>query len=114
MPQQREAYEETLGRLRRRLRTLYQCTNALFQAESEQALLRSICEILVAGGEIRLAWGGYCEDDAEKTVRPLALARGGGDPEGLKASWGETDNGQGPLGTAAPARPPVWGGCRPP
>src|SRR3989475_10242777 len=101
MPQQREAYEETLGRLRRRQRTLYQCTNALFQAESEQALLRSICEILVAGGEIRLAWVGYCEDDAEKTVRPLALAGDGVDLERLKASWGETDIGQGPVGIAA-------------
>src|SRR3989442_10036359 len=108
MPQQREAYEETLGRLRRRLRTLYQCTNALFQAESEQALLRSICEILVAGGEIRLAWVGYCEDDAEKTVRPLALAGDGVDLERLKASWGETDIGQGPVGIAARTRPACW------
>src|SRR2546425_8110332 len=110
MPQQREAYEETLGRLRRRLRTLYQCTNALFQAESEQALLRSICEILVAGGEIRLAWGGYCEDDAAKTVRPLALAGDGVDLGRLQASWGETDIWQGPLGIAARALPPACGG----
>src|SRR2546427_237504 len=108
MPQQREAYEETLGRLRRRLRTLYQCTNALFQAESEQALLRSICEILVAGGEIRLAWVGYCEDDAEKTVRPLALAGDGVDLERLKASWGETDIGQGPVGIAARTGRACW------
>src|SRR3989442_7167912 len=102
MPQQREAYEETLGRLRRRLRTLYQCTNALFQAESEQALLRSICEILVAGGEIRLAWVGYCEDDAEKTVRPLALGGDGVDPERPKAAWGGTDIRQGAAGNAGP------------
>ncbi len=74
MPEQREAYEDMLGRLNRRLRTLYQCASALVQAESEQALLQSICEILVAGGEIRLAWVGYCEDDAEKTVRPVAQA----------------------------------------
>src|SRR2546428_12074067 len=98
MPQQREAYEETLGRLRRRLRTLYQCTNALFQAESEQALLRSICEILVAGGEIRPAWGGYCEGDAGKTVRPPALARDGGGPEGPQAARGGQGNRQGAVG----------------
>src|SRR3989441_3126191 len=101
MPQRREAYEETLGRLRRRLRTLYQCTNALFQAESEQALLRSICEILVAGGEVRLAWVGYCEDDAEKTVRPVAQAGDGVEYlERLKTSWGEIELGQGPVGVA--------------
>src|SRR2546425_6607578 len=102
MPQQRDAYEEMLGRLNRRLRTLYQCTNALFQAESEQALLRSICEILVAGGEVRLAWVGYCEDDAEKTVRPVAQAGDGVEYlERLKTSWGEIEIGQGPVGIAA-------------
>src|SRR2546425_13293375 len=109
MPQQREAYEETLGRLRRRLRTLYQCTNALLRAESEQALLRSICEILVAGGEGRLAWVGYCEDDAEKTVRPVAQAGDGVEYlERLKTSWGEIELGQGPVGVGGWAGPPGW------
>ena len=70
MPERRETYEAMLGRLDRRFRTLSRCTTALFQAESEQELLRSICETLVAGGEIRLAWVGYCEGNAEKTVRP--------------------------------------------
>src|SRR2546422_93912 len=109
MPQQREAYEETLGRLRRRLRTLYQCTNALFQAESEQALLRSVCEILVAGGEVRLAWVGYCEDDAEKTVRPVAQAGDGVEYlERLKVSWGEVELGQGPVGIAVRTGHACW------
>jgi hypothetical protein len=52
MPEQRESYEEVLGRLNRRLRTLHECARTLFQAESEQELLQSICEILVAGGEL--------------------------------------------------------------
>ena len=109
MPHEREAYEETLGRLRRRLRTLYQCTNALFQAESEQALLRSICEILVAGGEVRLAWVGYCEDDAEKTVRPVAQAGDGVEYlERLKVSWGEMELGQGPVGIAVRTGHACW------
>src|SRR5207249_1613204 len=109
MSQQREAYGETLGRLRRRLRTLHQCTNALLQAESEQALLRSICEILVAGGDVRLAWVGYCEDDAEKTVRPVAQAGDGvEDLERLKTSWGEMEIDQGPVGIAARTGHPCW------
>jgi len=109
MPHEREAYEETLGRLRRRLRTLYQCTNALFQAESEQALLRSVCEILVAGGEVRLAWVGYCEDDAEKTVRPVAQAGDGVEYlERLKVSWGEVELGQGPVGIAVRTGHACW------
>jgi hypothetical protein len=56
--EQCEAYEEILNRLNRRLRTLSECNSALFQAESEQELLQSICDILVAGGEFRLAWIG--------------------------------------------------------
>jgi len=109
MPERREAYEEILGRLNRRLRTLYQCTGALFQAESEQELLQSICEILVASGEVRLAWIGYCEDDAEKTVRPVARAGYGLDYlERVKTSWGELETGQGPVGIAARTGNACW------
>src|SRR6195256_5125870 len=101
MPEQREAYEEILGRLNRRLRTLHECTSMFFQAESEQELLQSICEILVAGGEVRLAWIGYCEDDAEKTIRPVARAGNGLDYlERVEISWGHSDAGQGPVGRA--------------
>src|SRR6267143_2094867 len=109
MPEQREAYEEILGRLNRRLRALYRCTSAFFQAESEQELLQSICDILVAGGEVRLAWIGYCEDDAEKTVRPVAQAGSGLDYlERVKTSWGEMAAGQGPPGIAARTGKASW------
>ncbi len=56
MQEQRDKNDEILDRLNRRLRTLYECTGALFQAESEQELLQSICDILVAGGEF--GWPG--------------------------------------------------------
>jgi signal transduction histidine kinase len=109
MPDQREAYEETLGRLNRRLRTLYQCTSTFLQAESEQELLQSTCEILVEGGEVRLAWIGYCEDDAEKTIRPVAQAGYGlDDLERVKTSWGEMETGQGPAGIAARTGNACW------
>src|SRR5882724_250496 len=109
MPEQREAYEKILGRLNRRLRTLYRCTSTFFQAESEQELLQSICDILVAGGEVRLAWIGYCEDDAEKTVRPVAQAGYGLDYlERVRTSWGELENGQGPVGIAARTGNACW------
>jgi len=109
MPEQRETHEAILGRLHRRLRTLCQCTSTFFQAESEQELLQSICEILVAGGEVRLAWIGYCEDDAEKTVRPVAQAGSGLDYlERVKTSWGEMETGQGPAGIAARTGKACW------
>src|SRR6267143_4704369 len=102
MREKRETHEATLERLNRRLRTLCQCTSTLLQAESEQELLQSLCEILVTGGDVRLAWIGYCEDDAEKTIRPVAQAGSGLDyVERVKVSWGETETGQGPAGMAA-------------
>jgi signal transduction histidine kinase len=105
----REAYEQIPGRLNRRLRTLHQCTSTFFRAESEQKLLQSICEVLVAGGEARLAWIGYCEDDAEKTVRPVAQAGSGLDYlERVKTSWGGTGTDQGPVGVAARTGNACW------
>src|SRR2546426_2239903 len=109
MQEQRDAHEASLDRLHRRLRTLCQCTMTFFQAESEQELLQSVCEILVAGGEVRLAWIGYCEDDPEKTVRPVAQAGSGLDYlERVKTSWGEMETGQGPPGIAARTGKASW------
>jgi len=109
MQEQRATHDAILDRVNRRLRTLSQCTRTFFQAESEQALLRSICEILVAGGEVRLAWVGYCEDDAEKTVRPVAQAGDGVEYlERLKTSWGEIELGQGPVGVAVRTGHACW------
>ena len=110
MPEQRKTVEQILGRLNRRLRTLYQCNSMFFQAESEQELLQSICEILVAGDELRLAWIGYCEEDAAKTIRPVAQAGYGLDYlERVKISWGEeTEAGQGPFGIAVRTGKACW------
>src|SRR5438445_10697970 len=105
----RAADEASLDRLHRRLRTLCQCTMTFFQAESEQELLQSVCEILVASREVRLAWIGYCEDDAEKTVRPVAQAGSGlDDLERGKTSGGEMEPGQGPGGNAARPGKACW------
>src|SRR2546422_6964092 len=109
MQEQREAHEAILDGLNRRLRTLCQCIRTFFQAESEQELLQSTCEILVAGGEARVAWIGYCEDDAEKTVRPVAGAGSGLDYlERVQTSWGEMETDQGPAGIAARTGKSCW------
>src|SRR5438128_83576 len=102
MQEGREAHGAILDRLNQRLRTLSQCTSSLFRAQNEQELLQRVCEILVVGGEARLAWIGYCEDDAEKTVRPVAQAGSGLDYlEHVQTSWGEMETDQDPAGTAA-------------
>jgi signal transduction histidine kinase len=110
MQEQPKTHDEILNRLNRRLRTVYLCNSTFFQAESEQELLQSICEILVAGGELRLAWIGYCEDDAEKTVRPVAQAGDGLDYlKQVNVSWGEEmETGHGPAGIAVRTGKACW------
>jgi C4-dicarboxylate-specific signal transduction histidine kinase len=88
-------------RVRRRLRTLTRCSREFFQAQSEQELLQSICQILVAGDDLRLAWVGYAEDDSGKTMRPVAKAGHGVDfLEQVKISWGDNEREQDPVGIA--------------
>src|SRR5258708_33949376 len=55
-------------RLSRRLRTLYRCNREFFQAQNEQELLQSVCQILVAGGDLWLGWFGSFWEDARKTL----------------------------------------------
>jgi signal transduction histidine kinase len=87
--------------LSRRLGVLYRCNRELLQAESEQQLLQSICQILAAGDDLRLVWVGYAEKDSEKTMRPIAKAGYGlGFLEQIKISWGDIQRGQDPTGIA--------------
>src|SRR5271163_1842157 len=104
------ASEEELSRLNRILQTLYQCNHALVHATDEHELFQSVCQILVEVGGLRLAWVGRCEDDAEKTVRPVAKAGYGLDYlEHAKISWGEeTGRGWGPTGIALRTGEPYW------
>ncbi len=91
----------SLNRLNRALKTLVKCNEALMRAEDEMNLLDDICRIIVENDAYRLAWVGYKENDAAKTVRPVALA---GYDEGytrtLNITWADTERGRGPTGTA--------------
>jgi C4-dicarboxylate-specific signal transduction histidine kinase len=56
-----------------------------------------------------MAWIGYCEDDAERTIRPVAKAGVGLDfLERVKNSWGTTEVGEAPPGIAARTGKPCW------
>ena len=92
---------DAAARLNRSLFTVSRCNRVLWQARSEQELLQSICQVLAETAGLRLAWIGYCEDDAAKTVRPMARAGSGLDYlERVKFSWDNSDTGQGPVGDA--------------
>jgi len=95
------AITKELRRLNRALRALSACNRALAQAGSEQELLQQICDIIVELGGYRMAFIGYAEQDAEKTVRPMAQAGyGDGYLETVALKWSDTPEGRGPVGTA--------------
>ncbi|HYY31440.1 MAG TPA: GAF domain-containing protein [Chthoniobacterales bacterium] len=102
--------EQELSRLNRILQTLYQCNHALVHATNENELFQSVCQILVEVGGLRLAWVGRCENDAAKTVLPVAKAGFGVDyVENAKISWSEeTERGRGPTGVALRTGKPYW------
>jgi len=106
---ERRQSEDNLARLNRTLQTLYQCNQALVRATDEQELLQSVCRILVEVGGLRMAWVGYRELDAEKTIRPVAQAGyDQGYVESVKATWADSERGQGPTGTAIRTGKPSW------
>ena len=78
-------------------------------ATDEQELLQAVCHVLVETGGLRMAWVGYREFDAQKTVRPVAQAGyDEGYVESVKATWADTVRGQGPMGTAIRTGKPLW------
>jgi PAS domain S-box-containing protein len=106
---ERKQTEDNLARLNRTLQTLYRCNQALVHATDEYELLQAVCRILVEVGGLRMAWVGYRELDLEKTVRPVARAGyDQGYVESVKATWADTERGQGPVGIALRTGKPWW------
>ncbi|MDD2761807.1 MAG: PAS domain S-box protein, partial [Methylomonas sp.] len=93
--------ENTLRRLNRELLAVGRCHQTLMRAGDEQSLLKGVCRIICEEAGYRMAWVGYIEHDANKTVRPVAW---GGMEDGYLAdahfSWADTELGQAPAGVA--------------
>ncbi len=98
---ERKKREEELHRLNRTLKALSQSDQAMLRAKDEQQYIGEVCRVIVEGCGHAMAWVGYTEQDANKTVRPVAYA---GFDEGyidaLRITWADTERGQGPTGTA--------------
>jgi PAS domain-containing protein len=97
----RKNAETALRRLNRTLQTLSAADEALVRGSSEQQLLDEMCRIVVEVGGYRLAWIGFAENDAGKTMRLVAFA--GERPEHLdstRITWADTVLGWGPSGSA--------------
>jgi PAS domain S-box-containing protein len=93
--------EEGLKRANRHMKALIKCDEALVHANDEKTLLNDICKIIVEVGGYRLAWIGYMENDANKSVKPVASD--GYDDNYLKninVTWADSEKGRGPIGMA--------------
>jgi len=97
---QRQA-TEALERSRRTLLVLTRCREAILRAESEQELFSGICQAIVETGGYRMCWVGVAENDARRTVRPVAHAgHEDGYLDAVDITWSDGPTGQGPTGTA--------------
>ena len=91
------------------MQTLHHCNLALLRATDENGLLQSICRILVEVGGFRMVWVGYPQDDAEKSILPVAHAgHEYGYLAAVSATLADNERGQGPSGTALRTGKPAW------
>ena len=96
-----KAGEETLRQTHRALRLLSQCNAAVVRASEEQSLVDDVCRIAVGPAGYYLAWVGYAERDADRTVRVAAFAGPGrGFLDRIRVSWGDDEFGRGTVGPA--------------
>lgn len=98
---ERRRDEQRLRRTNRTLRTISHCNQVLVRERTEDALLQSICQVIVEQGGFRMAWVGYAEHEAGQRVRAVASAGvESGYLERAAVRWDDSPHGAGPTGTA--------------
>jgi len=97
----RKESEINLLQANRALRTISACNSVLVHASDEAELLNEMCRIIVKTGGYRMAWVGVPENDAGKSVRPIAQAGFvEGYLESARITWDGSELGKGPTGSA--------------
>ena len=105
---ERKRLEATLRQASRALKAITECHQALIRATDEMELLNEVCRIIVEVGGYRMAWVGYVENDAHKSVRPVAQTGfDEGYVEKLNLTWADKARGRGPVGAAIRLGEPV-------
>lgn len=100
------ALKSELMRLNRIVAILRSCKHTLLHASDEGYLLTEVCRVMVEFGGYLFCWVGLAEDNAERTVRPVAFW---GDDntylDTLPVSWADVGPGsETPTGTAIRTR----------
>ena len=107
----RKRSEVELFRLNQVLKALGDSRRAALLASSEASYLDEVCRIVVEDCGFSMVWVGYAEENAERTVRPMAQSGLGSDYlESVRITWDDSEFGQGPTGTAI--RTGRVAGCR--
>jgi PAS domain S-box-containing protein len=97
---ERKRAEEELRRMTRAMRVLSASNQALVRSTDEISLFHAICGAAATIGGYPLAWIGFAEEDAEKSVRIVAAS--GREIQYLDSSgitWADEPRGRGPVGT---------------
>jgi PAS domain S-box-containing protein len=85
----------------RALRVLSAVNRAVVRASDEAHLVHEVCQQMVSIGGYRLAWVGYAEEDAARSVRPIAAAGVDlGYVSAARLTWADEPRGQVPVGVA--------------
>jgi two-component system, sensor histidine kinase and response regulator len=98
---ERRRAQRALAQADRALRTARQCSQLLIRAQNEDQLMHDICRLAVEVGGYRMAWVGLAENDAARSVRPVASFGFNDDYlASAQISWADVERGRGPTGTA--------------
>jgi PAS domain S-box-containing protein len=105
---ERKQAEAKLRKLNRTLQALTASGHAMLVANDESTLLNEVCNIIIQYCGYSMVWIGFAENDADKSVRPVAHAGfEGGYLDAMNITWAETTRGLGPTGTAIRTTQPV-------
>jgi PAS domain S-box-containing protein len=97
----RKRAEVELRRVNRALKVLGESSQAMARAADEKEFLAEVSRMIVDMGGYRLAWIGFAQENAKKSVRPMAQAGfEDGYLEKADITWADTPRGRGPTGTA--------------
>jgi len=103
---ERKLIDISLEHANRTLQTLSTVNRELVHATEEMSLLQAICSAIVEQKNYRMAWVGYVQQDAKKSIKQMVSA---GDDHDILASvqpsWADDEkNGMGPSGKAVRER----------
>ena len=100
---ERKRMGERLWQVSRAFKAITECHQALIRATNETELLNEVCRIIVEVGGYRMAWVGFAQDDASKSVRPVAQTGfDDGYVEQLHVNLGGSSSGAGAHGKSHP------------